>query len=94
MIVLMIEFVQGRNVSGTDTQTGDHAEALAQGREYEVSEELGKWLLETRKAHAVTKTPAPVFEEVIIEIEPDAAPEEEPAEESEPAKTPRRRSKK
>lgn len=50
MKVKMLEIVQGREITGTLLHDGLEVSILETGEEYQVSETLGAWLIEHRKA--------------------------------------------
>lgn len=53
MRVKMLEVFQGRDVTAVLAHEGIEVSVLENGEEYEVDAELGKWLIDNRKAVAV-----------------------------------------
>lgn len=71
MNVKMLETVQGVDISGVLLPEGKRVTVLEPGEEYQVADSLGAWLLEHRKAEAVTAvTAAPKIPHYGAQAEP------------------------
>ena len=57
MKLKLLETVQGVDISGVHLIEGFSVKVLEPGEVYEVSQKLGEWLLETRKAEKIESAP-------------------------------------
>lgn len=75
MRVQMLEYLQGRDVSGIDVETGDTVTILEPQKVYEVDSTLGAFIFETRKGVETTANTRPYKAKVeptpTEEVKPD-----------------------